>query len=645
MAEALLGHVDVPGLRLLADPPADEPYAAIAGVAQVSRTICDDFEAEAQAAAAEVLDALNAGRTPVALVALDRELVRRVRALLEREQVPLLDETGWLLSTTRAAGDLVSLLRAARTGASADARLEWLKSWPPSEAAALDSLEALWRGRKRIAARQAADRLWQAAQNHLRPLQEPATLSLAGWLALLRDRLETCGSFTRLEGDAAGSQLLAALGFPGQAAWLPLAHSLQMDLAGFTAWVEATLQRLPFLPTPDAGARVVLMPLARSFGRPFAQVVIPGADHLRLGSGDAAPSLIGQAWAEAVGLETRATRRERQRLALAQVLRAPGVALLRRRRDGDEPLAESPDVEWLLMARSRWPGLPAWPLRNWTPPLQAVPRQPVPLPLPTAGAALPTSLSASRLEALRECPYRFFSRAVLRLDETEELDLALAKRDYGSWLHAVLHRFHSHRDEAVPDASALHAAAEHVTAELGIEPADLLPFRASYETLAPAYLAWLAEREAQGWHWINGEVEHERSLSGLIELTLRGRIDRLDAGPHGATLLLDYKTGSTTSLKNKVRHPQEDTQLAFYAALLGGTPSLQAAYLSLDDAQAPTLVEHPKVHLSAQQLLDALGDEWARMSQGAALPALGEGPVCETCEARGLCRRDHWGRR
>ena len=30
------------------------------------------------------------------------------------------------------------------------------------------------------------------------------------------------------------------------------------------------------------------------------------------------------------------------------------------------------------------------------------------------------------------------------------------------------------------------------------------------------------------------------------------------------------------------------------------------------------------------------------MRDGAALPALGEGPVCDFCEARGLCRRDHW---
>ena len=46
---------------------------------------------------------VRAGATPVALVAQDRVLVRRVRALLERMQIDLIDETGWTLSTTRAA--------------------------------------------------------------------------------------------------------------------------------------------------------------------------------------------------------------------------------------------------------------------------------------------------------------------------------------------------------------------------------------------------------------------------------------------------------------------------------------------------------------------------------------------------------------
>jgi len=108
--------------------------------------------------------------------------------------------------------------------------------------------------------------------------------------------------------------------------------------------------------------------------------------------------------------------------------------------------------------------------------------------------------------------------------------------------------------------------------------------------------------------------------------------------------VIDYKTGAAQQLKNKVAEPLEDTQLAFYAALLraqGGGP-ISAAYVALDDRDAPVVIEHPEVEATAQAMLAGLGLELARLRAGAPLAALGEGRVCEVCEARGLCRRDHW---
>ena len=646
IAEALLGRAGLPSLRLTADPSTDEPFAAIASTAVVECLVCEDFEAEAQAAASEVLQALNAGRTPVALVALDRAVVRRVRALLARSKVPLIDETGWLLATTRAAAAVSALLRAARPGASSDTRLEWLKTWPAASASALDALEARWRGRRMLPSRHAAaEVLWEQAQDYLRPLTVAPEQSLAAWLELLHERQAASGMQARLADDQAGAQVLAALGCNGGARWQGLAQTLHLSLAGFTHWVESTLEALPFLPTPDAGAQVVLTPLARAFGRPFQHLVIPGADHVRLGSIEPGSSLLSDSLSGVLGLDTIAVKHQRRRLALAQGLRAPRVTLLRRRRDDKEPLGESPDVEWLLLTRARQRA-PAWLRRDWRPATRQVAAHPLKMPTPVASGALPTGLSASRLEALRACPYRFFSRAVLNLDEVEELDAALAKRDYGTWLHAVLHRFHSQRDavsdDVASDAAALQVAADGVTDTLDMSASELLPFRASFETFAPSYLRWLHEREGAGWRWQSGETEQERALPGVSGLLLRGRLDRLDEGPAAATQLIDYKTTRTETLKRRVAEPLEDTQLAFYAALLGAPRTLGAAYLSLDDAQAPAEVVHRNVHRSAQVLLDGVSDEWRRLQQGAPLPALGEGAVCETCEARGLCRRDHW---
>ena len=652
LADAVAAQGAMPALRLVLDAPADDPFAAVSGQAQLQRIVCDDFESEAQAAAAEVVRALNVGRAPVALVALDRALVRRVRALLARQHIPLIDETGWVLATTRAAAVVVGLLKAANSAAEGDVELggtakdtllDWLKDWPGAEPAALDSLEALWRERRHVPDRDAALRLSKQAQRHLQALAAGGTLPLAAWLRRLRDSLAADGTLAFLHADGAGSQVLAALHLQDDrgAAWEQAAAQARLSFSGFTAWVQATLEQMPYLPLPDEGAVVVLTPLARAFGRPFGHVVVPGADHLHLGATESPPALISDSWAAALGLDHAAARRQRQQAALAQVLRAEHVTLLRRHRDGEDLLTESPDVEWLLLCRQR-SGAPEWPLQAWQPAHASRPRLGVPRPLPTAPAALPDLLSATQLEALRACPYRFFARAVLRLDEAEEIDTGLAKRDYGNWLHAVLHHFHSERVYTEPSDAQLQQAAEHITQTMALDDGEMLPWRASFETFSPAYLSWCAAREADGWYWADGESDHRRAPPELQGLRLRGRIDRLDHGPEGLQQLLDYKTGNADVLKRKVSQPLEDTQLAFYAALLGAEETLGAAYVALDSPGAPLAIPHKDVHLSAQTLLEGLGDEWQRLREGAAMPALGEGAVCDTCEARGLCRRDHW---
>jgi ATP-dependent helicase/nuclease subunit B len=324
------------------------------------------------------------------------------------------------------------------------------------------------------------------------------------------------------------------------------------------------------------------------------------------------------------------------------VLRSPSVTLLRRHRDGEEPLADSPLVEWwqLACAQERRPTPKP---RDWLAPTRALPREAVARPLPVAASRLPAQLSATQLDALRACPYRFFARAVLRLDEVDELEAGLEKRDYGDWLHAVLFRFHHSGGQ---DATALQAAADAVTQEQALDEADLLPWRASFETLAPAYLTWWQARQAAGWCWVTGEEDRRRAVDGVPDLQLRGRIDRLDEGPGASQQLLDYKTGSVAGLKDKLKVKLEDTQLSFYAALMRAddSPALfGASYLALDDKDAPVELPHERVGETAALLVEGLAHDWQQLRAGASLPALGEGAVCETCEMRGLCRRDHWG--
>jgi len=642
-----------------ADPLADDAFAQLAAHCLPALALCDDFEHEAQCAAAQVLEHVRAGHTPVALIALDRVLVRRVRALLERQQVELLDETGWKLSTTRAGAQVMALLQAARGDATADALLDWLKAdtvWTrPGHSAALDALEASCRRLQigTVAALRSAElapastRLRDAAVNILDRLSASPRQALGAWLALLAEALDACGAMAALQADDAGRQVLTVLRLVRGAGSV---SDVTMGADAFRDWVDGVLEQATFLPAAAAGAEaeVVITPLARAMLRPFAAVVLPGADDLRLGAMPAADALLGDALGAQLGLPTLVQRRDAELLAFVQVLVAPRVTLLRRRLDGSDPLGDSPLVERLALALAQRGAA----MSPWVDPridLSIVPT-PIRMSAPAAPDLLPMRLSASSCEALRACPYRFFALNMLRLREDDELEREIEKRDYGTWLHAVLFEFHSTRE--APAAADIEIArllqlADTQRDAQAMSDADFLPFAASFASFAPRYIAWLHERDGEGARWLRGEVEMSMSPPEFDGTELRGVIDRIDeVRVDGALALqmIDYKTGGVAGLKDKVKEPLEDTQLAFYASLMRSETALPltASYLAVDGTKSIDEVPHPHVEPSADALLDGLAHDLKRLRAGAGLPALGEGATCEHCAARGVCRRDHW---
>ncbi len=650
-------------LLLDADVALDAPFSAIAAAAQLDVAVCPDFETEAQRAAAQVLAHLAADRQPVALIAQDRVLTRRVRALLARRGVTMLDETGWKLSTTRAGATVASLLRAARRNASTDDWLDWLKAcagtWPglPASSVAIQSLESALRRRSWVAPSsveggglgESAEALWRAASAVIVTLTAQRSRPLTGWLAALHAALNACGAWTPLQADDAGRQVLAALHLQGTADLAGNDDAMSID--DFSQWVDAALEEGSFRPEARAGAPVIVTPLERAPLRPFGAVVLAGADEKRLGAGAAPHTLLGDALAASLGVPSAAQRRDAETLAFAQLLRSPHLSLLRRLDDGGEPLAASPLLERLQLA---FADAGRGPLATAADPGSRVEvaLAPVPRPHPTGAALLPERLSASACEALRSCPYRFFALRLLRLREADELDDALEKRDYGTWLHAVLQRFHATRDAPLPaaaEAAKLHAVALQIQDDLHFDPAAFLPFAASFARFVPRYVEWLHARDREGAQWLDAELELTARPPGWAGIEMHGVIDRVDSVPGDSgpvTQLIDYKTGSAQRLRDSVKQPLEDTQLAFYAALMaeqshaGG--DLAAIYLPLDESGAIKEIEHKHVERSARVLVRAVGEELARVRAGAAMPALGEGRVCEFCEARGLCRRDHW---
>lgn len=607
---------------------------------RVALQAATDAAQEAERAAACVIDLLSRQVQPVGLIAQDRVLTRRVRALLAEQRVAVRDETGWTLSTTRTAAVLMSLLRALPHDASCDAVLDWLKHASTVEASSLNAAEAELRaaGVRRWAAVRAvhphAHALAQQVQPWLAGLQK--NRSLPEWLTQLRAVLRLAGQWDALVRDVAGQAVLDALRLhEGSEADF---DALQTTLSRreFTQWVSQTLESASYSPVHPPQAQVVILPLSQMLGRSLAAMVLPGADEVSLPASPEPPGPWTAAQRLLLGLPSRAQLMAANRAAWSHALQLQEVHLLWRQSHNGEHLMAAAWVQELVLGGVREEGADLRQPRELAaqPTLSAV----------VSGARLPVSrLSASAYADLRSCPYRFFALRQLGLKEADELDTAVGKRDFGNWLHETLSHFH-HSLHAAPTTEAaqrlglMEAAAEHARRRLGLEPAEFLPFEAVWPQVRQGYLAWLAEHEAAGLVFDQAEEWKEQPLGAL---TLVGKIDRMDRDPQGRPQLLDYKTENADKTRDRLKSGAEDTQLAFYAALLGdGEGELSAAYVNVGEkGQTKTWPQTQVLELRA--LLQAgIAHDVARLHAGEPLRALGDGLACEYCQARGLCRKD-----
>ncbi len=598
-----------------------------------------DLEDEAHLATACVLAHLQAGRCPVALIAQDRLLTRRVRAMLAEKGALLRDETGWKLSTTRAAATLMGLLRSLSWDATTDAVLDWLKNAPAFDAFDVTRLE--------IALRKMGVRYWRGVPTEQADTQTivlqvaavrealQATRPLADWLSALQDALQTSKQWADLASDAAGIKVLAALHMNEGST--PTRHSNpRMSLQDFTAWVHQTLEAASFAPPHPPAAEVVILPLSQLLGRPMQAVVLPGCDEVRLAVSPEPPGQWTPGQRVLLGLPTRQELADAQRAAWQYALTAPHLDVLWRLSEGGERVMPSGFVQELQLEQS--PDMAADPR-----PGRRMLVQPTPRPLPS-GQALPiTKLSASAYEDLRRCPYRFFALRQLKLQEADELESELGKRDFGNWLHWLLNHFHealkvTPTQEIRAQAAMINIAADAATQALSLSAEEFLPFAAIWPRVRDGYLDWLATHQTTGAAYLEGEVWKNMPL-GSLELV--GKIDRIDQMPDGSRLVMDYKTEARSTTQSRINDAGEDTQLAFYAALLHDD-TLGAAYVNLGEKEATKTYAQPEIVELRDDLIGGILSDMARIAEGERLPALGEGKACDYCAARGLCRKDFW---
>jgi ATP-dependent helicase/nuclease subunit B len=614
------------------------------------------LEDEAVRGAQTVIDWLAGGKTRIAIVAQDRVVARRIRALLERAQIGVYDETGWKLSTTRAAAALAAWFDTVATQAETVALLDFLKSpfvFADVEDKAdhvmvtelalrrnnvgggwnrIDTALTAYPAGRDLVARMAAHADAYAGQRK----------TLAQWVETTFGTIDGLAMRAPLATDHAGAQVLAlfdSIAFDCKAMEQPF------SFAEWRAFVNLQFESAPFVPA-ESDKRVVMLPLNGAHLRSFDAVLMVGADADHLPSKTVETLFFANTVRRELGLVTRESRQRQQLRDFSELLQANGTVVVswQTHKDG-EPNPVNPWIARMQMALER---AGVAPIRKHKARIQPVSltHTPVARPAPSAPQLLPARLSASGYNSFVACPYQFFATRMLGLAAIDELSDMPEKRDYGDWLHEILTTYHETvRDRRVAREQRL-ALMESISnsvfeRELAKSAAGLGYF-ARWKKALPAYVDWANQREAQGWRFAFGEIKREMMLTWQGgSITLHGRIDRIDTNEAGERAVLDYKTKNVASLKERFKQ-LEDHQLAFYG-LLSETPVDAAHYVALEltkdktgDAAAPNYAQWQAA------LREHIVRSMQAISEGAPLSANGISISCQYCEVRGLCRKGAW---
>jgi len=639
----------------LMDEPTQAPMssAAIETPTGVALYEAAGLEDEAQRAAQTITDWLSEGKRRIALIPQDRIAARRVRALLERAQVMVSDETGWKLSTTRAAAVLHAWLALAASGGEVATLLDFLKSpflFDDEQRAAAqraDIERALLTGGissgwplilAALSALPQASALIEAMAREVQRCSGRKTL--AEWTDATKGAFDALGMASGMGEDIAGMQVIALL---DQIRLDSEQLEERFSLAEWRSLVDLQLEQTVFV-APRVDQRVMIVPLNGTSLREFDAAIVLGADSDHLPSRPTETLFFANAVRRELGLATRESRQRQQlRELTALLISCPEVVLSwqgAQRGETNAPCTWLQRLE-LVLDRAGCPALPRHAPRLTPTSLTAVQAH---MPRPAAPGLMPERLSASGYNSLVVCPYQFFASRMLRLSAADELNALPQKRDYGEWLHQILKCYHDTvREQAVPVHArevCMASVSDAVFGDILQKNPAALGYQSRWGKIMNAYVTWANAHEAEGWQFGFGEQWQERLLSwdgGSVKLV--GQIDRIDVRDEGECLVLDYKSAKKDKLNNRLK-TREDHQLPFYGLLLDPPPAA-AAYVAIDD-EKPALAEAGNYATWRDGLRSQIITNWQAMSEGARLPACGTQKNCDWCDARGLCRKGVW---
>lgn len=584
------------------------------------------FEELAWVAAKSIESHLIAKKKNIALVAQDRLAARRARALLSRlgNSLRIRDETGWKLSTTRAAAafdSLLELIRAPKEGPAASVLLEFLqnpyfdlahslqkssevcvgliaqledillasqaKSGWETFIAAIDKANGYASTHGGSPNEQLIELIRFAKKLHL-AWQSPLLECTSAYVQL-QNNLQDAGMAQRLEKDAAGKQLLEVLkrfdlgGGPYQ--------DLKMRLPEWLSLLKTVIEEASYQEAgKEAEATLSILPLSSTRLREFDAVVVVGCDEQQLPAFSEPPLFFSDALNRYLKSSTITAQYIQQARDLSQLLvSCKSVDLIwQSKSKSGEPLRPSAWIQRLQAAlknKMPWEVVEAK-LKSYEGQSQPIQKS---VSIPDLDLTIPTTVSPSAYKALRECPYRYYVSNLLGLRKAKEFEEGFDASLAGQTLHALLRNFfQALKTEEEKSHSAIHGGtdarrqwmidhlmkfSEKEFERLIAGDARILGTLRDWQKQIPSFVDWQLNREHEGWRYHDAELSIGFALTitdpdGVKQdIRIAGRADRFDIhqSDASAAAVIDYKNQKIKKITERAKNILDDPQLLIYA--------------------------------------------------------------------------------
>jgi ATP-dependent helicase/nuclease subunit B len=628
------------------------------------------LEQAAWSAAQVILQWRSQGFHDIGVVPLDRKVVRRLRALLDRAGEPFNDRSGWSLDTTVAATAIAGLSDLLCGQGTTQSLLEWVHSPFVSRAlqarfdfgrAQRQALDFALRGYGRIAPVSLAALLQQGLLPHamqpLLPLCASKRVALSQWSTQLLSALEICGLEEELAHDVAGQSVIATLHI------LVAESANDADRVSAPLWQSVLAERLSQsrFAEPPTEAAVRVCSLSALLWRPPQAVLVIGAQAGRLPQPVVPRFFEPKRFAE-MGLQADPEQLQAELFVqFVSAWAAPfPMALI--------ACSETPDSEVEFSGWIELLALKAHKAIERANACDFVARRAlacekfsgdVSLQARFEGS-LPESLSVSSLQSLANCSLQFYWQTLRGLVPMQPLEEETSPSDVGSLLHLVLRGAVHSKASATEWEAWLENEIDRVlatpffqkrrdkTLPLPMPQSLRAGLRADALAVVPALAQWLAVSAVTASEAPRSIIT-EHPVARVLQpfgITIKGQIDRIEAGDEGARLI-DFKTTSPAELKRRLKTIEDDVQLALYAWMLAPQKIESAAYVSIRREGVDELGLASNSAETLAQRIEAtvalITEKLQSIVNGDPIQAEGiskHKSICERCSVRGICRRD-----